>query len=62
MTFDQWFNDEDWWKKESRREEFEAIWVTMEDLDIPNHFIIEIFETIIAGCIDDFGAQSTTAP
>ncbi len=55
MTFDEWFSQHEWWKKNSRREDLEPVWDTMHQRGIQGLEIASLIEKVIDAMRDEYG-------
>lgn len=55
MTFEEWFAEQDWWHKNSRREDFTRIWTQLKRQGLSDDWTADILDDVIAAMRDEYG-------
>lgn len=54
-VFENWFEEQDWWHKASRREDFDDIHAVAILHKIPDHVLVDIIDRVCDAMRDEYG-------
>ena len=55
MTFNEWFSTHEWWKENSRRDDFGEAWDALALSGVGSEKIAAAFDRMVSGMRDEYG-------